>query len=159
MTLTVRSATKEDGPALGRMGAALARWHHDVDPRRFMLPDGIEEGYERWLLHEAENPQAVVVVAAREDTVVGYAYGRMEGRDWNRLLDSHGELHDVWVDESARGAGAGKLLVDEVTRRLAALGAPRVLLGTATSNQAAQRLFVRCGFRPTMIEMTRELED
>jgi RimJ/RimL family protein N-acetyltransferase len=36
-------------------------------------------------------------------------------------------------------------------------GAPRVILGTAEQNVAAQRLFARLGFRRTMVEMTREL--
>jgi ribosomal protein S18 acetylase RimI-like enzyme len=36
-------------------------------------------------------------------------------------------------------------------------GAPRVVLGTAQRNEAAQRLFERLGFRRTMIEMTREI--
>jgi RimJ/RimL family protein N-acetyltransferase len=33
-----------------------------------------------------------------------------------------------------------------------------VVLSTAVRNEAAQRLFARAGFRPTMIEMTRELD-
>jgi ribosomal protein S18 acetylase RimI-like enzyme len=36
-------------------------------------------------------------------------------------------------------------------------GAPRVVLGTAERNSAAQRLFEKLGFRRTIIEMTREL--
>ena len=39
--------------------------------------------------------------------------------------------------------------------RLEALGAPRVVLSTMVGNEAAQRLFRQCGFRPTMLEMTR----
>jgi len=36
---------------------------------------------------------------------------------------------------------------------------PRVVLSTAAQKEAAQRHFARMGFRRTMIEMTRELED
>jgi RimJ/RimL family protein N-acetyltransferase len=36
-------------------------------------------------------------------------------------------------------------------------GAPRVILWTATQNEAAQALFQRLGFRKTMTEMTLEL--
>jgi RimJ/RimL family protein N-acetyltransferase len=41
---------------------------------------------------------------------------------------------------------------------LAAIGAPRVVLMAAWRNEAARRLFARLGFRPTMLEMTRETE-
>jgi hypothetical protein len=34
-----------------------------------------------------------------------------------------------------------------------------VVLSTAEQNEAAQRLFASTGFRRTMIEMTRELDD
>ena len=51
------------------------------------------------------------------------------------------------------------MLLDAAAAALAARGAPRVILSTAARNLAAQRLFERAGFRPTMIEMTREVED
>jgi ribosomal protein S18 acetylase RimI-like enzyme len=41
-------------------------------------------------------------------------------------------------------------------RRLERLGAPRVLLHTASQNREGQALFAKLGFRSTMIEMTRE---
>lgn len=156
MDLTVRPARPEDAEVLGRMGAALARHHHAIDPARFMLPEDLESGYAWWLGKELAEPRAVVVVAESEGRIVGYAYGRLEGRDWNLLLDRHAALHDVWVDPDARARGAGGALVDAVVRRLEALGAPRVLLSTAKQNETAQRLFAKLGFRATMIEMTRE---
>ena len=54
---------------------------------------------------------------------------------------THGELHDVWVDESARGSGVGGLLLEELVRRLKARGVPRIMLMSASQNEAAQRLF------------------
>ncbi|MET0402813.1 MAG: GNAT family N-acetyltransferase, partial [Cystobacter sp.] len=151
-------ARLEDAPALGRMGGALVRLHHAYDPQRFMAPSReLESGYQGWLSRELKRRGAVVLVAEREGAVVGYAYATVEGRDWNALLDAHGELHDVWVEEAARGQGAGALLAEEMVRRLRELGVPRVLLKTASRNEAAQRLFARLGWRATMVEMTREL--
>jgi ribosomal protein S18 acetylase RimI-like enzyme len=157
MTILVRQATSEDVPALGRMGGALARLHHDFDRERFMLPDDVEAGYAWWLGRELTSAEAVVLVAEREGEIVGYAYGRLEGRDWNALLDACGVLHDLWVDETARRSGAGARLVEAAVRQLGELGAPRVVLSAAAKNERAQRLFASLGFRPTMVEMTREL--
>ncbi|MCI0572625.1 MAG: GNAT family N-acetyltransferase [Myxococcaceae bacterium] len=157
MPITVRPAEDSDTPALGRMGAALARQHHDFDPQRFMLPEDLEAGYRWWLGKELKNRKAVVVVAERDGEVVGYAYGRVEGRDWNALRDTCGGLHDIWVEEAARSSGAGRLLAEEMVRRLTDLGMPRVVLMTAAKNVPAQRLFESLGWRPTMVEMTREL--
>jgi ribosomal protein S18 acetylase RimI-like enzyme len=48
-------------------------------------------------------------------------------------------------------------LMEAAIEWLRGRGAPRVVLGTAERNAAAQRLFEKLGFRRTMIEMTREL--
>ncbi|ATB30073.1 GNAT family N-acetyltransferase [Melittangium boletus] len=158
MAPVIRPARPEDGPALGRMGAALIQMHHDQDPRRFMAPgDDAESGYRWWLTKELKRAGAVVLVAEREGAVVGYAYGTVEGRDWNALREPHGELHDLWVEASARGGGVGAALAEELVRRLRAQGVPRIMLMAEVGNDSARRLFTRLGWRPTMVEMTREL--
>ncbi|MDY7232426.1 GNAT family N-acetyltransferase [Hyalangium rubrum] len=159
MTVTVRPARPADAEALGRMGAALVRQHHGFDAARFMLPDDVEAGYRWWLGKELKAKEAVVLVAERDGEVIGYAYGRVEERDWNALRDRCGGLHDIWVEEAARCTGAGTLLIEELMRRFAALGVPRVILMSASKNEAAQRFFTRHGWRPTMVEMTREVPD
>lgn len=143
------------------MGARLARAHHAMDAARFFLPEEpIEDGYAGWLGEELANPRAVVLAAVagagRGATVVGYAYGRLEGRDWNTLRDPCGVAVDLWVEPEARGAGLGRRLVEALCEALAARGAERVVLDVAARNPAAARLFERAGFRPTMLEMTRE---
>ena len=47
--------------------------------------------------------------------------------------------------------------MDAMLEALKGLGAPRALLFTAEKNSVAQAMFEQTGFRPTMIEMTREL--
>src|SRR5512144_2651114 len=82
----VRDARSGDLAALARMGARLAREHHAMDPARFFLPEEpIEKGYAWWLGKELVNPRASILVAARRGRVIGYAYGRLERRDWNTL--------------------------------------------------------------------------
>jgi ribosomal protein S18 acetylase RimI-like enzyme len=50
------------------------------------------------------------------------------------------------------------MLLDATVVALEARGARQIVLSTATRNETAQRLFARAGFRPTMIEMTRDLK-
>ena len=155
----IRPARAGDAPALGRMGAQLVRMHHAQDSRRFMAPgEDVESGYRWWLTRELQRARAVVLVAEREGEVVGYAYGTAETRDWNALREAHGEFHDLWVEDGARGAGVGARLAEELVRRLRALGVPRVMLMAAVGNESARRLFARLGWRPTMVEMTREVD-
>jgi ribosomal protein S18 acetylase RimI-like enzyme len=130
--------------------------HHASDPARFFLPERVEDGYAWWFGRELERPEARVLLAERDGKVVGYAYGTREERDWNLLIDDHGVVHDLFVAEEERRTGVGRALLEAMIRELEELGAPRVLLYTLVTNERAQQLFRSTGFRPTLLEMTRE---
>jgi len=157
--VTIRRATRSDLPALGRMGALLMRTHFAFDQKRFLEPgDNAEEGY-AWFLGEQlkDDTNAVVLVAEAEGEVVGYVYAALEPISWKELRDACGFIHDIVVEERGRRHGVATKLMNAAMSWLKEQGAPRVVLGTAEQNEAAQRLFERLGFRRTMVEMTREL--
>lgn len=154
--VTIRRATPADRDALGRYGGALMRQHHDFDPQRFIQVDNPEKGYGRFLVSQLEEPDMVVFVAERDGDVVGYAYAGLEPMSWKDLRAACGYLHDVFVDERARGQRIGEQLVRAAIEWLESKDAPRVVLSSASRNEGAQRLFAKLGFRPTMTEMTRE---
>jgi len=153
---SVRKATQADLAAVSVLAGELVRMHHASDPTRFFLPEHVEDGYAWWLGRELERNEALVLVAEDAGTVVGYAYGTVEERDWNLLIDQHGVVHDLFVAERARRTGVGHALLAAMIGELEALGAPRVLLYTLVNNERAQRLFASTGFRPTLLEMTRD---
>jgi ribosomal protein S18 acetylase RimI-like enzyme len=157
--ILVRLCKPADLPAVANLAARLVREHHAMDPNRFFIFGNIEEGYARYLGSEMRKKRSLVLIAADSSGILGYAYGRIEPRDWNALLESCGFVHDLYVDERARRRGVGTRLMDEMIKRLAAQGAPRVDLMTAALNTNAHRLFERLGFRTTMLEMTRECEE
>ena len=151
----VRRAGLGDGERHQRRGH-LVRLHHATDPERFCRPERVEAGYAGWFRRVLADDKAVLLVAEGKATLAGYAYGSLEERDWNLLLDEHGAIHDVYVSDDARRHGVGEALLGVMIRELEALGAPRIVLGTMPSNHPAQRLFARFGFRPTLLEMTRD---
>ena len=156
----VRRATRADLPALGRLGAALLRAHYEFDRDRFMAPgDDPEGGYAWFLGTQLVRRNAAVLVAERGAAIAGYVYAAIEPRSWKELRDPSGFIHDVVVDPAARRAGIATALLEAAFAWLRTRRVPRVVLGTAYVNQAAQRLFTGLGFRPTMIEMTKELGD
>ena len=156
---TIRRATAADEPALGRYGGALMRQHHAFDPKRFIRSDRPEQDYGRFLVSRLDDPESAVFVAERDGEVLGYVYAGLEPANWKELRAACGFVHDVFVDERARRAGVGERLVRGAIEWLASTGSPRVVLLSAAQNAPAQRLFVRLGFRTTMVEMTRELRN
>ena len=135
------------------------RTHYAFDERRFMSPgDDPEGGYAGFLAEQLRKDDAIVLVAERDGTVVGYAYAGIEPLSWKELRDQAGFVHDLLIADDARESGVGRRLLDAAIDWLREQGMPRVVLWTAAPNDVARRLFERRGFRPTMIEMTLEIE-
>jgi len=154
----VRRATEADAPALGRLGGMLLRLHHAWDPQRFIAPGSDPEGGYAWFLRtQLRDDEAAVLVAEQDGAVVGYVFAALEPLSWKELREACGFIHDIAVDEVGRRSGVATALMEAAIEWLRGRGAPRVVLGTAERNAAAQRLFEKLGFRRTMIEMTREL--
>jgi len=155
--VTIRRAAKTDQEALGRYGAALMRQHHASDPRRFILTEHPEAGYGRFLASEVDDPDVLVLVADRDQEIVGYLFASIEGTSWRDLRGPCGFVHDVYVDDRVRHQGIGQDLMRAGIEWIRSRGMRQVVLWTKTKNDAAQRLFAGLGFRPTMVEMTLDL--
>jgi ribosomal protein S18 acetylase RimI-like enzyme len=158
--LSIRPATPADIPAIGRLGALLVREHHDFDPKRFIAATPrTENSYGSFLGTQLKEPNIVILVADRNGEVIGYTYAGVEGTDYMSLRGPAGVMYDIVVDPARRKQGVGRMLLDATIEALKSKGSPRVVLSTAERNTSAQHLFDRTGFRRTMIEMTRELND
>jgi ribosomal protein S18 acetylase RimI-like enzyme len=156
----IRRAIATDLPSLGRLGALLVTAHHEGDSRRFLAPNKqTPSDYAFFLKTKLEDPDAAIFVAELDGVVIGYAYAAVQGYDYMSLRGPAGVLHDIIVEPEHRRHGVGRLLLNAILTHLKMLGAPRVVLLTAEGNQEAERLFANIGFRRTMMEMTRELEE
>jgi ribosomal protein S18 acetylase RimI-like enzyme len=158
--IIIRRATRADVPSLGTLGGLLVQEHHDFDRRRFLpVSSGTPQHYGAFLGSQLDDADAIVLVAEHDGKVIGYVFGAVEGYDYLSLRGPAGVVHDLIVDPKHRGHGVGRLLLTEILALFQSRRAPRVVLSTAEQNSGAQRLFERMGFRRTMIEMTRELDD
>jgi ribosomal protein S18 acetylase RimI-like enzyme len=155
---SIRPAIASDEQVLGRLGALLVVEHYDFDTKRFLSPRlDMPQAYGRFLTSQIRQQDKVVLVAERDGTVVGYAFGGVEGFDYMALRGPAAVLYDLVVEPAHRRQGVGLALLEAAFAEFTKREAPRVLLFTAYKNQGAQSLFERVGFRRTMIEMTREL--
>ena len=162
--MIIRRARPDDREALGRLGALLMRAHYAFDERRFLAPgENTESGYAAFLETQLTSSDAIVLVAERPAgdrpaAVIGYVYAGIEPHSWKELRGEAGFIHDLLVSDEARALGVGQHLLEAAVAWLKERGLARVMLWAAAPNSGAQRLFERHGFRPTMIEMTRDID-
>lgn len=166
MMATIRRATSADRDALGRLGASLMHVHHAFDAQRFIDPRVVGQDfspattpasvYAAFLDPYLDSDDSIVFVAERDGDIIGYVFAAIEPSSFKELRDRAGFIHDLLVDDAARGDGVGQVLLDAAIAWLTERNVPRIILWSAEQNTGAQRLFARAGFRRTMVEMTRE---
>lgn len=155
--MRVREMTAGDLQAASRLAEQLVQLHHGWDATRFFTTPDVASGYRQFFASQLGRDGVVLLTAEVDGAVAGYLYGSAEGRDWAKLLDAHGAVHDVFVCEEARGRGVGRALMERAAALFAARGLERVVLYAAAGNPQAQALFRRLGYRPSMVEMTLDL--
>ena len=157
--MDVRPAKAEDVPAVLPMVRRLCELHRSWDAAKYDFVDGIEEMYRGWLTARASDARAVFLVANRTGRgPVGFLIGTVEREIPIYRLKEYGFIHDLWVEEEYRHEGVARQMVMRAVERFAEIGVAQVRLDTAAANEAARRLFERCGFRPSVVEMLVEVK-
>jgi ribosomal protein S18 acetylase RimI-like enzyme len=158
MAVTVRRANIDDARTIAEYAIKLFAQHREYDARRFAEIASIE-GATNFYGSQTETKGAAVLIAELENEIVGFAYIQYESLDYANLLENAAWLHDLYVDERARGHNAGKLLIGQSIEIAKEFGADKLMLSVAAKNEYAQEFFERQGFRTTMVEVMLDLTE
>ncbi|MCE9613265.1 MAG: GNAT family N-acetyltransferase [Lentisphaerae bacterium] len=130
--------------AQARSGFTDTRFFYDTGFPRHLA----ESLYATWITLECQGrAQAVWVCTSASDHPVGYISCHV---DPSR---SAGEIGLVGVSSQAQGRGVGQALVFNALRWFAAQGVGVVTVVTQGRNRAAQRLYQRCGFLTSNLQL------
>jgi GNAT superfamily N-acetyltransferase len=135
------------------LARALHAHHLTVDPAIPGIPPRDEDTwwevrsgrYAAWL----DEPQSFLLIADDADRAIGYALVSFHDRDDSHTTgDRFAELQSLVTTPDRRGEGIGTRLLHEVYRQVRARGAEEMMIGVLATNERAQRLYEREGFRP-----------
>lgn len=158
MAVTVRRATIADARTVADYAQKLAVQHVQYNPQRFIQMADFEQMV--WFYGgQTETPGAAVLVAELDEKIVGFAYIEFEAKNYAGLLENAAWIHDIYIDESARGHHAGKSLIESAAVIGKELGADKLMLSVASQNEYAKDFFEHSGFRETMVEMMLSLTE
>jgi GNAT superfamily N-acetyltransferase len=156
MSVIVRQATRKDARRVAEMAIKLALQHKDYDSQRFSELAPLEQA-EQYYGSQTETTDAAILVAELNSEIVGFTFIQYEAKDYANLLENAAWLHDIYIEEPARGQNAGNLLMENSIKAAKELGADKLMLSVAAKNEFANEFFKQNGFRKTMVEMMLEI--
>lgn len=160
MSTTIRAAGPGDWASIERLMDTLGRAHVERDPKRYLAVEACRGVY-RDLVTGAgagDDRPLLWLVAEVGGRVVGYLLAEHVEIDVLVWSPEHVVVHDIIIDASARGSGAGRALMDGAIAWARARGVRQVRLYTDRDNAAARGAFTAMNFRHTMSEMTLDLD-
>lgn len=152
MAVVVRPATRDDASVVAEMAMKLVEQHRHYDPVRFARLADID-GMTWFYVGQTETNDAAVLVAEEDGRIVGFAYVGYEAKNYADLSVSAARLHDIFLEDTTRGRGIGRLLLDAVIATAKQWGASKLMLSVAAQNTIAEKFFGKAGFQTTMHEM------
>jgi ribosomal protein S18 acetylase RimI-like enzyme/ketosteroid isomerase-like protein len=134
----VRRAGPEDLPTAARLLGEFRDWWGKSEP----ADEAIEADVRR--IHEGGDGEYLIAEDGAGEPA-GVAQLRFRWSVWTSAPDCW--LEDLYVRDSARGQGIGRMLVEGAMEIARGRGARRIELDVNADNEAALALYVACGFR------------
>lgn len=142
----VRSWIEADLPALTQIAGSsyrLSRFYSDPCFSR----QKCDELYETWIEKSCRGYADLVLTAEHDGAPAGFITGHL------REAGKTGEIGLLGLHEAARGLGVGTQLVQAALIWFARQGAASCQVVTQGRNVAAQRLYQRCGFLSSSVQL------
>lgn len=136
MSVLIRRAERADVPDILRLIVALAIYEREPDAVKVT-----EESLAETLFGDA--PRVFVHVAEEDGRVVGVALWFLTYSTWTGAPSLY--LEDLFVEESARGSGAGRALFQALAREAKARGCARMDWAVLDWNEQARGFYTRLG--------------
>ena len=145
MTLVIRPLEERDEAAWRRL------WGGYLDFYKTVLSSADIDGLFQRLLAGA--PHFAFVAEMRGD-IVGFVHALPHASTWSP--QGYCYLEDLFVDQAARGAGAGRALIEAVYAEADRRGLSRVYWHTENGNQTARQLYDRLASLSDFVQYRRE---
>lgn len=145
MTLAIRPIEARDEAAWRRL------WSGYLDYYKAELSDDATNTLFQRLLTGAPH---FAFVADNDGDVVGFVHALPHASTWSQ--GGYCYLEDLFVDEAARGTGAGRALIEAVYAEADERGLTRVYWHTEESNRTARQLYDRLASLSDFVQYRRE---
>ena len=152
-----RRATEADIPELSRLVAGLAAWEEALDSRARFDWDGIRDA-PNWLKLVLNREHHAIWVATSDGRLVGHLWARLKRQADGALPQSIGYISQAFMEESFRGRGLMKPMLEEAFEWFRDLGITVVTLSVLHRNWVGATAWHRLGFSDWREERRMDLK-
>ena len=158
--MTIRPFFPADEDAIARLWEELVAYHRRLDSDLPRAAVGGGPIYVQRMINRADDPDSQVYVAVVKGTVVGYILGAVVDLVPDMFVpEMCGFVADVFVTESYRRRGIGRLLVEAMTAWFQSKGVRYFEWYVAAQNPDGRAFWRSLGGRDVMVRMRTELKD
>jgi GNAT superfamily N-acetyltransferase len=140
--MTIRQATIGDLEGILKYAAQIAAQHQAYNPLRFSVFPAHRQLLSAYFKEVLVDKKAIVNVLIVENDIMGYALVKMDGDSLENMALARAWLHDIYIDDKARGLGSGHLLLEASKNAAIALGSTVLMLHVAIPNTFAKQFLV-----------------
>jgi ribosomal protein S18 acetylase RimI-like enzyme len=142
---SIRPARSSDLPTIIGLWRELQDINAAFDSR-LKLNSEASDWFVNYLEEQLDNTSAAVVVAEKDDRVVGYSFGQVMRRP-TLLSGDCGYIADICVNSAARGQGIGRSLHGWLRAWFVAQGITAVEVQVVRANPASQAFWRKMGYQ------------
>jgi GNAT superfamily N-acetyltransferase len=135
-SVTIRAATSADAEAIAHMVRSLAAVNGDIHKVSCRPENFATHGF-------SEAPAFHALIAECDGEAVGLSLWFCNFSSWRGDLGIY--IQDLYVDDTLRGTGLGRRLLEETARSGRDSGATHLRLSVASSNTGARAFYKRLG--------------
>lgn len=154
--MNIRIARLDDLNAIKELWREMMDFHRARD-EYFSRSERGHERHGEYVRRNIESPEWLVIVADEDQSVIGFAMGKIDSYPPVYKHTHFGFVADIVVNESFRGRGIGRELYNQMLPWFREQGIDRVEINVASTNEVSQAFWRRMGFREYVKRMIHEI--
>lgn len=143
--MKIRKAKPEDLNQLTQYGLNLLNQHSELDPY-FTPTENADKIYRIFLEGCLDSENKVLLVAEKDEQIIGYAAGEIQTRSPVFKVAQHGYINDVFVEEEFRKLGIAKKFLKTLKKWFKSRHIEHVELSVLAKNEIGIKTWARFGF-------------
>ena len=151
----IREAHKTDIDAIFELWVESMKFHEELDPLIFGFISDKSSDAKKFISAQFEKESSVILVAEKQERVIGYLLGEVRERLPFQRLQVTGYIWDIVITAGERSRGIGSLLLEKAFVFFKKRNLDTVMLNVSEKNRSAQRFYEKHGFEPYLRYMVK----